>query len=216
MLDPKAFIITRKRKKYKFALFHNSPLCFEVSEWQKDQPIDMLEMGAGTGLFSVALADSLPSKSIVAVDVKADRLQKGARLAQEEGLCNVRFLRAHADQLVEIISPHTLDAVWVTFPDPFPKDRAAKHRLTHPRFLEYYQHWLSDSGKLYFKTDAVAPFEWSLEQLNEQGWNLHELTFDLHGSHLNDLYKTPTTYEARFTAEGKRIGFVIASPPKLQ
>ena len=55
LLDPNDFIITRKRKKYRFALFANSPLCFEFSEWTP-RAVDVLEIGAGTGLFSVELA----------------------------------------------------------------------------------------------------------------------------------------------------------------
>lgn len=60
-VDPNQFIITRKRKKYKFALFHNSPLCFEFDEWMKRE-VDCLEIGAGTGLFSVELALRHPEK----------------------------------------------------------------------------------------------------------------------------------------------------------
>ena len=77
MIDPDQFIITRKRKKYKFAKFANSLLCFEFDEWQSVHT-DVLEVGAGTGLFSVELASRYPDKQFVAVDVKADRLQTGA------------------------------------------------------------------------------------------------------------------------------------------
>jgi tRNA (guanine-N7-)-methyltransferase len=72
-VDPNQFIITRKRKKYKFALFHNSPLCFEFDEWIKRE-VDCLEIGAGTGLFSVELALRHPEKTFLAIDVKGDRL----------------------------------------------------------------------------------------------------------------------------------------------
>jgi len=213
-LNPKDFIITRKRKKYKFALFHNSPLCFELDEW-RDQPVpDVLEIGAGTGLFGVALAAELPEKRVLAVDVKADRLQTGARKAAEEGLTNIQFLRARADQLAEVVAPRSLEMIWVTFPDPFPKDRSAKHRLTHPNFLSLYASLLDSQGALYFKTDAPALFMWSLEQLVNEGWTITELSFDLHESDLSDLYKQKTTYETRFTAEGLPTHFVKATPPR--
>ena len=76
-LNPKDFIITRKRKLYKFALFNNSAICFEFNEWQKENAeVNNLEIGAGTGLFSEALAAKNPMKNFVAVDVKADRLVK--------------------------------------------------------------------------------------------------------------------------------------------
>jgi tRNA (guanine-N7-)-methyltransferase len=214
-LDPKAFVITRKRKKYKFALFHNNPLCFEIDQWPSEPHPDVLEIGAGTGLFAVELAGRAKETQVVAIDVKADRLQTGARLANEEGLSNLRFLRARVDQLAELIPTHSIDKIWVTFPDPFPKSRYAKHRLTHPRFLELYKTLLKPSGVLYFKTDARELFEWSLEQLVKEGWMLEELSFDLHQASLDDSYKVQTTYEARYTAQGKKIGFVKAMPPSL-
>ncbi len=213
-LDPQNFIITRKRKKYKFALFHNSPLCFEYEQWPKTEKIDVLEVGAGTGLFSVALVEKDDTKQYLAVDVKADRLQKGARQAELSGLSHLRFLRARVDQLDEYLVPHSLTSIWITFPDPFPRERSAKHRLTHARFLEQYKKWLNPDGALYFKTDAHQLFDWSLEELVRNGWQLQELSFDLHESKFPDYYKIKTTYESRYIGEGKSIGFVKALPPK--
>jgi len=212
-LNPEDFIITRKRKKYKFALFHNSPLCFEFDAWPQLAPFDVLEVGAGTGLFSVALAETHPDTHYLAVDVKADRLQKGARQAEVLKQGNIEFLRARADQLAERMLPHSLRAVWVTFPDPFPRERSAKHRLTHPHFLTLYKSWLKASGALYFKTDPPDLFKWSLEMLVSEGWHIEELTFDLHETELSSEYKHRTTYEDKFIREGKPIGFVKATPP---
>ena len=211
-LDPKDFIITRKRKKYKFALFHNSPICFEFDEWDRVWQPNCIEIGAGTGLFSVALAEQSPEKQFVAIDVKGDRLQTGARLAQEKGLTNLRFLRVRADQLSELFNQHSVEKVWITFPDPFAKKHSAGRRLTHPTFLRIYRTLLSSNGALYFKTDAHSLFTWSLEQLVKEKWHIQELSFDLHESDLPDSYKVKTTYEKRFTDEGLVTHFVKASP----
>lgn len=175
VIDPNDFIITKKRKKYRFALFHNNPLCFECEEWKDQGPPQVLEVGAGTGLFSVSLAEAEPHTSHLAIDVKADRLQTGARLAHDKGLTNIRFLRARIGLLSEFIAPRSLEAVWITFPDPFKKDRMAKHRLTHSHFLEIYEAVLKPGSALYFKTDATALFDWSLEQLIEAGGILMRL-----------------------------------------
>ena len=134
LLNPDDFIIVRKRKKYKFAKFHNAENCFEFDEWrdfyQQHQPgIFGLEIGAGTGLFSVELAARYPDKLFAAIDVKADRLQKGAYTALEKGLSNIYFIRARADQVGDLFALSTLVNIWVTFPDPFPKKRAAGRRL---------------------------------------------------------------------------------------
>ena len=212
-LNPKDFIITRKRKLYKFALFNNSSICFEFDEWKKDETHN-LEIGAGTGLFSEALAAQNPSKKFVAVDVKADRLVKGAQQAELDGLNNIRFLRARADQLLQAFAPHSVKYLWVTFPDPFPRNRNAGRRLTHPTFLRLYAELLAEDGAFYFKTAAKELFDWSLEQLVAEGWQIQRLSFDLHESNLSENYKIMTTYERRFVNEGLKINFVKALPPK--
>lgn len=209
-VDPDQFIISRKRKKYKFALFNNSALCFELNEWTKRR-VDCVEIGAGDGLFSVELALIHQDQVFAAIDVKGDRLQKGARRAEELGLRNIFFIRARADQLGELFKPNSLSAIWLTFSDPFPRKRSAGRRLTHPRSLSEYSSLLTKGGSLLLKHDDDQFFSWSLEQLVACGWQIKELSFDLHDSSLKQDYKLMTTYERRWLGEGKNIGFVRAS-----
>jgi len=209
-INPEDFIITRKRKKYKFALFANSPLCFEFEEWGKSWSADVIEVGAGTGQFVVELAARNPERQYVAIDVKADRLQKGAREAEERGLTNVRFLRARADQLVEIFQPNSVREIWLTFSDPFPRARSAGRRLTHPTFLARYVQLLTAGGSLLIKHDNPEFFQWTLEQLVAEKWHITELSFDLHESKLLDDYKILTPYEQRWLSEGRITQFVKA------
>lgn len=210
-VDPKQFIITKKRKKYKFALFHNSPICFELEEWSPDGA-DVLELGAGTGLFSVELAARHPEMRFVAVDVKADRLQKGAAEAQARGLTNIFFVRARADQLEQVVKPASLTVLWLTFPDPFPKKRSANRRMSHPKFLRLYARLLKAGGSFMLKHDSRDFFLWSLERIVDEKWKLEELTFDLHDTELSDDYKILTTYERRWLDEGTPTNFVRATP----
>lgn len=209
-VNPDDFIITRKRKKYKFALFANSSLCFEFEEWDANWRADVIEVGAGTGQFVVELAERHPDMNYVAIDIKGDRLQKGAREAELKGLRNIRFLRARADQLVEIFKPNELRTIWLTFSDPFPRARSAGRRLTHPTFLRLYRKLLVADGSLLIKHDNPEFFQWSLEQLVQSGWNITELSFDLHDSELSDDYKVKTQYEHRWLSEGRITQFVQA------
>lgn len=206
-VDPNQFIITRKRKKYKFALFHNSPLCFEFDEWAPHH-VDVVEIGAGNGMFVVELATRHPEQVFVAVDIKGDRLQKGAREAEARGLNNVFFVRARADQIDQLVEQNSLEQIWVTFPDPFPRKHSAGRRLTHPSFLKKYSSLLKSDGSLLIKHDDHNFFCWSLEQLVAEKWQIKELSFDLHESALSDEYKIMTTYEQRWIGEGKTINFV--------
>jgi tRNA (guanine-N7-)-methyltransferase len=211
-VDPSDFVITRKRKKYKFAKFANSSLCFEFDEWKRTA-VDVLEVGAGTGLFSVELASKYPDKQFLAVDVKADRLQTGAYEAEARGLTNIRFVRARADQLESIVKPGSVEQLWLTFPDPFPKKRSAGRRLTNMHFLHTYTKMLKTEGALYLKHDDRDFFTWSLEQIVSAGWRIAELTFDLHESDLLDDYKILTTYETRWLRAGAVTNFVRANVP---
>lgn len=212
-LNPKDFIITRKRKKYKFALFHNSPLCYEFDEWQKASDVDAVEVGAGNAHFLVELATRHPERQFVALDVKGDRLQSGARKAMERNLTNIRFVRARADQIDELFEKGTLTSIWLTFSDPFPRKRSAGRRMTHPTFLRKYAGILKPDGSLLIKHDNPSFFHWSLEQLVAERWTLEELSFDLHESNLQDDYKILTAYERRWLDEGLTTQFVRA---KLQ
>lgn len=211
-IDPNDFIITRKRKKYKFAKFANAANCFEFDEWEK-QSVDVVEIGAGTGLFSVELARRQPDKVFVAVDVKADRLQKGAYVALDEGVDNIYFVRARADQIDQLFVEGAVGEIWLTFADPFPRKRSAGRRMTHPSYLRRYASVLTSVGSLLVKHDNPGFFNWSLEQLVAENWRIEELSFDLHESDLSDSYKIMTTYEQRWLGEGRRTRFMRAARP---
>lgn len=209
MLNPNDFIISRKRKKYRFAKFANSPLCFEFYEWQQ-QAVDVVEVGAGNGLFCVELAARHPEQQFVALDVKGDRLQHGAYAAAERGLENVRFVRARADQIEELFSEGSVQEVWLTFSDPFPRKKSAGRRMTNRTFLQRYRAVLRQDGVLKIKHDNRDFFIWSLEQLVADKWRVDELSFDLHESELPDDYKILTTYEQKWLDEGLVTNFVRA------
>ncbi len=210
MINPNDFVITRKRKKYKFAKFSNAENCFEFDEWQP-QAIDVVELGAGTGLFSVELAKRHPERTFVAIDVKADRLQKGAYAALEQDIRNIFFIRARADQIGELFPAHSVRELWLTFADPYPKKRSAGRRMSHPTYLQKYASLLGVDGSFIIKHDNPAFFHWSLEQLVEAGWKINELSFDLHQSNLSEDYKIMTSYEQRWIEEGRITQLVRAT-----
>lgn len=217
--------ITRKRKKYKFAKFNEFDNCFQLDEWKTARGSDprvnrggvVVEIGAGTGLFSVELAQRHPENFYIAVDIKSDRLYTGAKLANELGLQNIVFVRSEISELTEIVSENSVDEIWITFPDPFAtEDQTSltstgnRKRLTAPRFLEMYKQVLFGNGKLNFKTDNQPLFNWSVEQLKENGWKVNKQIRDLHKSNSDNDEKIMTTYEKRFVAEGLAIYYLSA------
>lgn len=206
--------ITRKRKKWKFAHFDSFPNCFTHNRGDDPRATlvavegylgaapNVLEIAAGNAQFSLQLAKQHPEDRFVAVDIKSDRLYTSAKQSLEEGVSNISFLRTHMNELDGIFPAHSLETIWLTFPDPHPKKRSAKHRLTHPSFLQKYFSVLKKNGKLKFKTDNRPLFLWSLEQFVAEKFRITELSFDLHESSLADEYKIKTYYEEKFTNQG--------------
>lgn len=222
--DPFAhLVITRKRKKYKFAHFTTYENCFAHAK-QDDpkqtlqammyhfitkQPL-VLELAAGNAQFSLQLAILYPHYNFIAIDIKSDRLYTSAKQALQENITNIIFLRTHMNELPKLFKPGSVQTIWLTFPDPFPRKRSAKHRLTNAAFLKQYKHILQDGGTFRFKTDNRDLFLWSLEQLVAEKWRLDELTFDLHDSQFTDEYKIMTHYEQKFNALGIAINYLSA------
>ncbi len=219
--DPFAhYIISRKRKKYKFAHFDNytntashareddpAVVKEKLDPWLSSSKPLILEIAAGNAQFSLALAKKYPDYNFIAIDIKSDRLYTSAKQALEEGVENTAFLRMSMHELQRVFPKKSVDAIWLTFPDPFMRKRSMRRRLSHEQFLRQYRIILNDTGKLHFKTDSRDLFLWSLEQLVADKWHITELSFDLHESNLPEDYKIMTYYESRFAAEGIPINY---------
>ncbi len=168
-----------------------------------------LELGCGKAEVSLALAQKYPDENFIGVDLKADRLWRASKSAKELKLDNVAFVQANILTLDEFIRPQTVKMIWLTHPDPFPKDRHAKHRMLNRNFLDIYKKVLQPDGFVRFKTDNRELFIWAKEILSEQADveilrsydNLHEQSGD------EDL-TVETTYSKKFIAQNVPINFL--------
>ena len=99
--------------------------------------------------------------------------------------------------------------MYLNYSEPWPKKRNAKRRLTSPIFLEKYKTVLKPGARIYFKTDNIGLFEYSLETFGECGYTLENITNDLHASPLN-AENIETEYERNFSAKGFSINYLEA------
>ena len=167
-----------------------------------------VELGCGKGRFTAETAAALPDTLYLAVERVPDAMILAMERVQAAGLENVRFLDCDAARLAELFAPGELRRLYINFCDPWPKSRDAKLRLTAPGFLRLYADALCEGGEIHFKTDNAPLFDWSLAQLQSEGWALSELTHDLHE---NGPRGVMTDYEAKFVGEGKKICRVVAA-----
>ena len=166
-----------------------------------------LEIGCGKGRFTAAAAAAAPETLIAAVERVEDALVVAMERVCEAGLENVRFLDCDAKDLEAYFAPGEISRIYINFCDPWPKSRDAKHRLTAPGFLRSYARLLPVGGEIHFKTDNRPLFDWSVEQLEAEGWSLREQTNDLHAFGEQGFM---TDYEAKFHAQGIPINRVVA------
>ncbi|GAB4020452.1 tRNA (guanosine(46)-N7)-methyltransferase TrmB [Spirosoma koreense] len=173
-----------------------------------ENPI-VLELACGKGEYTVGLAQAFPEMNFVGVDIKGDRIARGAQAAQRLGLANVAFLRTDINFLTEFFEPAEVNEIWITFPDPQPRPKQEKHRLTHPRFLTVYKSLLVDGGTLHLKTDNPALFAYSLAKVVEEKFIDLHYTTDLYNSQLNTIHLgIKTKYEQLFFDKGFTINYL--------
>lgn len=115
-----------------------------------------LELACGKGEYSVGLGRLYPDRNFLGIDIKGNRIWRGAKTALDEGLSHVAFLRSHIDKLTDYFEPGEVSEIWITFPDPQLRGSRMKKRLTHPRFLRLYSQVLADGGVVNLKTDSPA------------------------------------------------------------
>lgn len=121
----------------------------------------VLELACGKGEYTVELAKLHKNKNYIGVDVKGNRLWKGASDALEIQLGNAAFLRTQIGLINTYFSKDEVAEIWITFPDPQLRVSKQKKRLTHPRFLFLYQQFLSPDGCVHLKTDSPALYQFT-------------------------------------------------------
>ena len=174
------------------------------------QPI-VLELGCGKGEYTLGLAQAFPNRNHIGVDIKGDRLWVGSGIALREGIQNAAFLRTQIQFLEHFFKKGEIEEIWVTFPDPRPKEKDDKRRLTAPRFLAIYQNLLKPDGWLKFKTDNTELFNYTLELINKNRISVKNLAFthDLYDSEYEDEhFEIKTKYERKFAALGETIKYL--------
>ncbi len=174
----------------------------------KNQTI-ILELGCGRGEYTLALAEKFPRKKIIGIDIQGERLWHGAKIAGEKRLDNALFLRIQAEDLEKYFAQNTIEEIWLTFPDPYPKKSQSKKRLTSSRFLKIYQKILKPQGIIHLKTDNKNLFDYSQETILANDYQILEQISDLHlQKELSPELAIVTFYEKIHLAQGKQIHYL--------
>ncbi|VEU61039.1 tRNA (guanine-N(7)-)-methyltransferase [Mycoplasmopsis bovigenitalium] len=174
----------------------------------------IVELGMGKGEMIVELALKNQDIMFYGFEKYPTVAAKALAKAEEYNLKNFKIILDDASNL-ENIFIGTLNTLWLTFSDPWPKARHFKRRLTYKTFLEKYAKIMNENSILKLKTDNDKFFEFSLEQFNENNWNIIEFGQDLHNSKFA-LDNVMTGYEKKWSSLGKNINYLHAKLPSKQ
>lgn len=182
-------------------------------KWNKifnnNNPI-YLELGCGNGEYTVQNSINNPDINYIGIDIKGSRIWKGGSILNKLKSKNAFFLRIQIEEIDCHFKNNEVDEILITFPDPRPKKRDVKKRLTNIKFLKKYQSLLKKNGVLKLKTDDLNFFEYSIECLKKSNFKIIETTKNVYKSkNYKDIKIIKTKYEKKFIDQGKTIKYLM-------
>jgi tRNA (guanine-N7-)-methyltransferase len=182
----------------------------KLSAFLSQKKKTIVELACGGGDYTIAMAKMFPDKNFIGIDIQGERLWFGSKTASENKLDNVLFFRVHIHRLLEFFDPSSIDEIWITFPDPFPKKkRYIKKRLTSPVFLDIYKKLVKPSGVINLKTDDKQLFDYSKETVTEfDGTIISDMSDIYTKKKLGPLLEIKTYFEYKHLESNKKINYL--------
>ena len=165
-----------------------------------------LEIGSGKGDFITNMALKFPELNFVGIEKNVTCCGFAYKKLVNAEVKNAHMVFNDASVVTPLLKDKSVNTLFLNFSDPWPKVRHHKRRLTSEKFLKEYLRILKDDGRLIFKTDNVDLFEYSLEMLPLNGFEIISKTDNYDGL---DEFDTQTEYETNFRKEGTPIHRVI-------
>lgn len=124
--------------------------------FEVQRPLE-IDVGCGKGRFLIARARNNPDVNYIGIDRMLKRMLKLDLKIVRAGLNNVRLLRTEASYAFDhLLPPASASAVYIFFPDPWPKRRHHRRRLFCPSFCDGLARVLVPRGQLHVSTDHAA------------------------------------------------------------
>ena len=168
----------------------------------------IIEMGMGKGLMLLMLAEKYPSLNFIGIEKNETVAHKALELFEESKNHNLKIIVEDIQNLNTILDGK-VNKLFITFPDPWPKNRHKKRRLTSKEFLLSYKKILSKDGIIIFKSDNDKLYEYTLETFKENKMKIIFNTTDLHSS-IKTEGNVCTAYENKWAAKNKKINYIEA------
>jgi len=129
----------------------------------REQPLEV-ELGCGDGSFLTEYAELHSQTNFLATERLLGRIRKLQKKAQKKQLRNLRAVRIESSYFLKYLLPrHSVSAIHIYFPDPWPKRKHQRHRLINEAFPAIAERVLTATGTVFLRTDDANYFGQMLE-----------------------------------------------------
>lgn len=186
-------------------------ICFQNPEehkgaWRKafskEKEKLYIEVGTGKGKFLLESALQNPEIGYVGIEMMTSVIVRALQKIKDSQVENFVLINKDGANLLDYFEVGEVDKLFLNFPDPWPKKRHEKRRLTSPSFLEKYKQIVKKNGEFRIHTDNYDLYQYSIETLSKVliDMTYGEATYD---------ENTPTTeFEDKFRSLGQPIYFI--------
>jgi tRNA (guanine-N7-)-methyltransferase len=169
----------------------------------RSAPLEV-EIGSGKARFLIESARAHPERDFLGIERALAYYRICRERVARSGLHNARMVRSDGRIFVETaLSPSSVLAFHIYFPDPWPKKKQKKRRLLDGVFLELVASRLTPGGTLRIATDhpgygsKLGPLIETVATLERLPWEALPLP-------------PPTHYELKYVEEGRPIWRFLA------
>jgi tRNA (guanine-N7-)-methyltransferase len=163
----------------------------------------VIEIGYGGGEHLARKAGEEPETGFIG------GIGKMVQAIAARGLGNVRLFTDDALKLLVTLPDASIDAVYLLYPDPWPKTRHHKRRFVSPTTLKELARVIRPGGTFHFATDIEDYADWTLAHIVREP----EFIFapEAPGAwHTPYPGWQPTRYEQKARREGRMISFYFS------
>ena len=142
------------------------PENFAASAFAAPLPLHV-DIGCGKGHFCADLATARPDLNVLGIEIREPLVLEATRLAAETRVRNLCFLAGSANALLAPAidalgaANHPLASASIQFPDPWPKARHAKRRVTTAPLVAALAERLPSGGTVLLQSDL----QWLAEEM---------------------------------------------------
>jgi tRNA (guanine-N7-)-methyltransferase len=165
-----------------------------------------LEVGFGGGEHTLAQIAAHPNTGLIACEVfETGICSLLSHLVPQGGEAdallppNLKLWNDDARTLLRLLPDFSLDALFLMFPDPWPKARHAKRRFVHPALLPTIARVLRPGAEWRLASDDSTYQRWVAEVLAGQPWFTHQ-----NPAQTRPEGWPPTRYEAKAITAGRQ------------